>query len=206
MKYFLFDVETTGLYQKDEVIQFAGFLLDESGKLMEVVNEYCYPSVSINPSAYAVHKLDNELLWKLSDGLSFEHQFLHHKFLFDDDITFVGWNVSFDCRMVNQTLQKSGYGKFDFGSKENRFNHKNGRHVVDLMAPVAAILGCHSNRLKLSKAVEKLTICSIADINYRYEVIFNKYGKNNSMKFHNALYDSFLYWPLFLEYRDKLRM
>lgn len=210
MKYFLFDTETTGVYKKDEVIQFAGLLIDENYNLRYVINDYCYTNIPINPEAAKITKLDKSILWNLSEGMPFEKQFKKYDFLFNEpDITFVGWNISFDKRMINQTLTNNGYKPFDFGRKSNNFSNTTGRWYVDLMPGISAIYGANggrSNRLKLSTAASNMKHWTLEELNAKYNYIYNKYGKEYGMKFHNALYDSFLLWALFLENKDKLRM
>ena len=110
MKYFLYDVETTGLTRRDEVIQLSGFLLNKDLRKEQIINFYCYTQVETNPEAQKVHGLDKKLLWELSGGKTFEEQIFQYDFLFnEEDITFVGYNISFDNRMVNQTLKNNGY-------------------------------------------------------------------------------------------------
>ena len=117
MKYFLYDVETTGFTRRDEVIQFSGYLLDDNLRNEHIINFYAYTQIESNPDALKVHHLDKKLLWELSQGKTFEEQIFQYEFLFDaKDITFVGYNIPFDNRLVNQTLKNNGYEPFNFGS------------------------------------------------------------------------------------------
>lgn len=207
MYYFLFDTETTGLYKRDEVIQFSGLLLDNDGRLIKIINEYCYTNVHINKEAEKTHKLNKRVLWELSGGLPLEKQLRKYDFLFKEkNIMFIGWNVGFDVRMVNQTLTNNGYEKFDFGKKVNNFATHSGRCYLDLMPGVCAFNKQYGSRMKLAKVPSILKTCTEAELNAKYNVLYEQYGKGYTMKYHNALFDSFVLWPTFLEYKDKLRM
>ena len=61
MKYFLYDVETTGLTRRDEVIQLSGFLLNKDLRKEQIINFYCYTQVETNPEAQKVHGLGTTL-------------------------------------------------------------------------------------------------------------------------------------------------
>ena len=143
MKYFLYDVETTGFTRRDEVIQFSGYLLDDNLRNEHIINFYAYTQIESNPDALKVHHLDKKLLWELSQGKTFEEQIFQYEFLFDEkDITFVGYNIPFDNRLVNQTLKNNGYEPFNFGSKVTALTKSEGRHYFDLMSPMSSILLC----------------------------------------------------------------
>lgn len=86
MKYFLYDVETTGLTRRDEVIQLSGFLLNEDLRKEQIINFYCYTQVETNPEAQKVHGLDKKLLWELSGGKTFEEQIFQYDFLFNEEV------------------------------------------------------------------------------------------------------------------------
>lgn len=211
MKYFLYDTETTGLQNKDEVIQFAGYLLDEKFRKLDIVNFYSYTQVPIHKKAYEAHRIDKKLLWKLSGGRTFEEQIFKYDFIRDEnDITFIGYNVQFDNRLVNQTLKNNGYDPIDFGIKTNSLSKETGRYNLDLMRILATLLN-HNISMKLNVATRKIRSRSITEINKVFDVIFENFGIPSDLpqglkddieisKFHNALYDSFIYWCLLLDY------
>ena len=70
MKYFLYDVETTGFTRRDEVIQFSGYLLDDNLRNEHIINFYAYTQIESNPDALKVHHLDKKLLWGTAYGRS----------------------------------------------------------------------------------------------------------------------------------------
>lgn len=211
MKYFLYDVETTGLCAKDEVIQFAGYLLDEKFRKLDIINFYSYTQIPIHKKAYEAHLIDKKLLWDLSCGKTFEEQIFLYDFIRDEpDLTFIGYNIPFDNRLVNQTLKNNGYIPINFGNPTTSLSKEFGRYNFDLMRVLATLLNGGIN-MKLSVAARKMRLRSIAEINKVFDVVFENFGipsdipqeLKNSLevsKFHNALYDSFIYWCLILDY------
>ena len=215
MKYFLYDVETTGFTRRDEVIQFSGYLLDDNLRNEHIINFYAYTQIESNPDALKVHHLDKKLLWELSQGKTFEEQIFQYEFLFDaKDITFVGYNIPFDNRLVNQTLKNNGYEPFSFGSKVTALTKSEGRHYFDLMSPMSSMFN-HGIKMKLSDTIKQIKFKSLKEINEVYDVIFKNVGtpsgfsedlakQNEISKFHNSLYDSFIYWCLLLDYKTQI--
>lgn len=215
MKYFLYDVETTGFSRFDEVIQFSGYLLDDNLRKERIINFYAYTQVDSNPDALKVHHLDKKLLWELSEGKTFEEQIFQYDFLFNEkDITFVGYNIQFDNRLVNQTLKNNGYEPFNFGSKVTALTKTEGRHYFDLMQPMSSMFN-HGIKMKLSDTITQIKFKSIKELNEIYDIIFKNVGmpagfsadlakQNEISKFHNSLYDSFIYWCLLLEYKTQI--
>lgn len=215
MKYFLYDVETTGFTRRDEVIQFSGYLLDDNLKNEHIINFYAYTQIESHPDALKVHHLDKKLLWELSRGKTFEEQIFQHEFLFNEkDITFVGYNIPFDNRLVNQTLKNNGYEPFNFGSKVTALAKPEGRHYFDLMPPMSSMFN-HGIKMKLSDTIKQIKFKSLKEINEVYDVIFKNVGmpsgfsedlakQNEISKFHNSLYDSFIYWCLLLDYKTQI--
>ena len=215
MKYFLYDVETTGFTSRDEVIQFSGYLLDNNLRKEQIINFYSYTQVDSHPDALKVHHLDKKLLWELSQGKTFEEQIFQYKFLFEEpDITFVGYNIQFDNRLVNQTLKNNGYKPFNFGNRVNALAKTEGRYYFDLMTPMSSMFN-HGIKMKLSDTITYIKFKSLKEINEIYDVIFQNVGMPSGFsedlakqteisKFHNSLYDSFIYWCLLLDYRTQI--
>lgn len=215
MKYFIYDTETTGVMKKDEVIQFSGFLLNDKFQKEQIVNFYAYTQIEIDPEAQAVHQLNKKQLWSLSQEKTFEEQIFQYDFLFNEpDLIFIGYNISFDNRMVNQTLENNGYDPINFGQKIGSLIKSSGRFNFDLMKPLSAMFN-HGINMKLSNASTHLKKRSLNDVNKVFDIIFNSYGIPNHLRgvsgaapdisrFHNALYDSFLCWCLLLDYRTEI--
>lgn len=148
-------------------------------------------------------------------GKTFEEQIFQYEFLFDEkDITFVGYNIPFDNRLVNQTLKNNGYEPFNFGSKVTALTKSEGRHYFDLMSPMSSMFN-HGIKMKLSDTIKQIKFKSLKEINEVYDVIFKNVGmpsgfsedlakQNEISKFHNSLYDSFIYWCLLLDYKTQI--
>ena len=215
MKYFLYDVETTGFSKRDEVIQFSGYLLNDNLRKEQIINFYAYTQVESHPDALKVHHLDKKLLWELSQGKTFEEQIFQYEFLFKEpNITFVGYNIQFDNRLVNQTLKNNGYDSFNFGNKVTALTKLEGRYYFDLMPPMSSMFN-HGIKMKLSDTIAQIKFKSLKEINEVYDVIFKNVGmpsgfsqdlakQNEISKFHNSLYDSFIYWCLLLDYKTQI--
>ena len=72
MQYVIFDTETTGLGNNDEVIQFSCMYLNENFKLNGIDDFYCMPTAEISAGAMAVHHLTLNKVRKLSGQKFFE--------------------------------------------------------------------------------------------------------------------------------------
>lgn len=153
MKYLIFDTETTGLHSQDEVIQFSGLILDNNLKLKRGYNWYCDTPHEINKDAAAVHGITKKMLHDLSGGKVFEDRWFTMLNGIDmtEGITFVGWNVDFDKRLINQTLNNNGLDEFDFGRKVTTLRNSPDVYFFDLMKAVANLM-VGRDRLKLEQA------------------------------------------------------
>lgn len=209
MSYFVFDTETTGIGAgtvldkkgsvsvNDEVIQFAGLLLDESLRLKKVISFHCYTAVPIYPKAQAVNHLDHQKLMKYSGGRTFEDFFLNQSDLHSDDITWVGYNVKFDMRIINNTLKQNGLDVYDFGTciKTLRSRVK-GRCYFDLLESLAMRNG--GIRMKLVQAAKSLPYTE-QQLNAMYGKLLQLTNNKSDLTFHDALYDSLVTWLLLVQ-------
>lgn len=212
MNYFVFDTETSGfgknaisangmaIHLHDEVIQFAGLLLDEDFRLKKVINFHCYTAVPIQPKAQAVNHLSHEILMKYSGGKTFEDYFLNLSDLHMDDLTWIGYNVSFDTRMVNSTLKHNGLPEYDFGTGvESLRSAKVGRHYFDLLKVLAMKNG--GIRMKLTQAANHLPY-SGKQIEGMYKKILCLTKSKSTLTFHDALYDALVTWLLVVQNKE----
>lgn len=197
-KYVIFDVETTGMSKRDEVIQFSAIVVPDKVHTVccpeKMVNFYCETQVPISAGAFNVHQLSRQKLHVLSEGMVFEDNWLNFvDSLREHQVVWVDWSVgAFDERLINQTLTNNGlpdyfhFPRFRDLNKclEHRFS------CLDLMGIVGSRFGKSS--MKLVDAVNSLP--------YTRERINNAYLANatrlpnfdETMKFHNALYDSYV--------------
>lgn len=205
MKYAIFDVETTGLGNRDEVIQFACVIADEEFKAQTLYNEYFYTQHDISPGAAAVHRLSSELLFELSKGQTLEDFVLATPELFKDpDITWVEWSTSgFDRRMVNQTLVNNGVPPVDFGTKVTALRNEIGIHHYSLLHGVCNLRYGGKPR-KLAQAAKDLPWSE-----KQIESMYNRYiqpASDLGMRFHTADYDAFVSWLLMYNCGVRLRL
>lgn len=201
-KYVVFDVETTGLTSRDEVIQFAGFILDENLHATSVVNFYSDTQAQISANAFNVHHLSKAKIHQLSEGKFFEDNWLS---LIDElrqhQVVWVDWSRGcFDERLINQTLVNNGLPDyFHFPVETTREAClKNRISIFNLMSALCHKLGRSS--LKLEAAANTLPY-SKEQINRAYDIIFNIVPNCDSeTRYHNALYDAFVTYIIFKYY------
>ena len=212
MNYFIFDTETTGigagavLDKKksfsvgDEVIQFAGLLLDESLRLKKVISFHCYTAVPIHPEAQAVNHLDHQKLMKYSGGRTFEDFFLNQPDLHSKDLTWIGYNVKFDIRVVNNTLKQNGLAEYDFGTCVKTLRSEvEGRHYFDLLELFA--MKNSGIKIKLVQAARSLSYTE-QQINTMYGKLLQLTNSKSDLTFHDALYDSLVTWLLLVQNKE----
>lgn len=211
MNYFIFDTETTGigagavLDKKsfsvgDEVIQFAGLLLDESLRLKKVISFHCYTAVPIHPEAQAVNHLDHQKLMKYSGGRTFEDFFLNQPDLHSKDLTWIGYNVKFDIRVVNNTLKQNGLAEYDFGTCVKTLRSGvEGRHYFDLLELFA--MKNSGIKIKLVQAARSLSYTE-QQINTMYGKLLQLTNSKSDLTFHDALYDSLVTWLLLVQNKE----
>lgn len=200
MNYLVFDTETTGLSNSDEVIQFSGLLLNEQLKLKKLVNFYCYTAIPINPKASSVNRLTPKKLLKYSGGRTFEDYFLNCQDFHQPDLTWIGYNVKFDIGKVNGTLTNNGLPAYDFGSGVVRLGSATeGRHYFDLMNSLA--MKNKGIKQKLSVVAESLHY-SQQQLDSMYSKFLQLAGHESNLKYHDSLYDSLITWLLLTENKD----
>lgn len=203
MLYFVFDTETTGLPDmKDrtkknpyEVIQLSGFLLTEDFKVKQIVNLYCNVSSPISEGAYKVHGIDNKKLAKLSKGLTIEDHLANPKYSWlanPKDIAFIAYNIDFDKRMINDSLENNGYKGINFGREVNILPKVGSTGVYNMCLCKASksAFGYRRYRKLVDVVSEKLPYTE-EKINRGLNKlcdIFNVSREQNS--FHDALFDS----------------
>lgn len=203
MKYLIFDTETTGLHSQDEVIQFSGLILDNNLKLKRGYNWYCDTQHEINKDAAAVHGITKKMLHDLSGGKVFEdHWFtMLNGIDMTEGITFIGWNVDFDKRLINQTLNNNGLDEFDFGRKVTTLRNSPDVYSFDLMKAVANLM-VGRDRLKLEQALKMISMDETT-LKKRYSRLASKFTNVVEKDFHNALYDTYVTYEIFSEFAMK---
>jgi DNA polymerase III epsilon subunit-like protein len=219
MYYLLFDTETTGMGSKDEVIQFTGLLLRDLDpeeleehrrlnkksapiKMLKLYNFYCDTTRKIDSGAYKVHGIDKALLKELSEGHTFEDNFLSMiNFLKGKDVCWIAYNVAFDKRLINQTLSNNNLPKFNFGKNLALLSDVKGTSNFCLMRGVTGLskkgernLGTVANDIYDDNTIRKL-----------FEVFSKKAGIEQDIDYHNAIFDVFVSYLIFSYYFYRLR-
>lgn len=191
MQYIVFDTETTGLSAADEVVQFAGLLLNEKLDLAKIINFYCQTQVPVNPEVTKITCLDGELLHKLSKGKFFEDYYYSIPVFKCTSLTWIGYNVGFDCRMINNTLVNNGLPVHNFGSKTISLGKGEGIYNLDVMQLVAA--ENNGIRKKLIEAAKELPH-SQDELEQMFQKLLKLTESPPEVRFHNALYDAMVTW------------
>lgn len=196
MNTFVFDTESTGLTSNDEVIQFSGLLLDDNLNLIRVVNFYCDTQVKIHPEASKVNGLTSDLVHKLSGGKFFEDYYCNEPIFKLKDMCWVGYNIDFDTRMVNNTLRNNGLPVHNFGKRTTSLDKKEGIYCYDVMQVFAAKR--HSHKVKLSVAAQELKFTQDS-LDKMYQKLLHLAGEYVDLTFHNAIYDAMITWLLLIQ-------
>lgn len=195
-------METTGLLKTDEVIQFGAFIADSSFKLRQYVNFYCYTQVPISSGAAKANGMNKHKLMELSGGKTFEDNFLKLSFVQDGgkDTVWVSYSSgSFDTRLINQTLVQNGLPKMKFGNRLVDLRH-NTSFPCEYNAMAALKSQVFKGRsMKLSEACAS---CGLTEM--KLDTAFNKLLKNETARYHDALYDSFALWSILNQNKEIL--
>lgn len=207
MEYFIFDTETTGTGNKDEVIQFAGIRLNKELKIMGMVNWYCAVPKAIPPDATAVHGITDEMLARLSDG-NFLEDYLNrpeNSWLTNaTDLTFIAYNSRFDKRMVTNSLVNNGYKRLNFGRtcRVVPNGESKGVYNVCLMEASTSVFNYQYGNKKLSEVVASQTKYTEKELEIMLNDLCTKFKIRRPMQnYHDALYDSLALTVLFYSNR-----
>ena len=120
MKIVILDTETTGIGNRDEVIQFSSICIDENFTVLGASNSYCKVTIPVPPEATAIHGITNEILDELSDNKFLEDHIESLDYMVNPkDTIFIGYNIAFDIDKINYSLTNAGYAPIDFGINVN---------------------------------------------------------------------------------------
>ena len=208
MYYVLFDVETTGLTSKDEIIQFSAFIFDKPDfkTLKNLVDFYCFTTIPIKKDAERIHGISPANLVKWSNKKFFEEQFLPLVRHLGPDVTWVNYsNTLFDIRMINQTLQNANLEPMNFGTRVYNFEATEGIHHLDLMTLMSNKLNGNSRAISLRNALAKTKGFNQQTFDIMYQNMNKKLAescpenKELQKKYHCARYDAFAMWYLLMK-------
>lgn len=212
-KFIVFDTETTSLNSMKngkaggEVIQFAAVIVDEVFNIVRVINRYCSTTQFIVPEAEKVHGLSDKKVSLLSDDTFFEQVVEEENLRKLDNVTWIGYNVGFDIKMVRQTLIQNGNEPINFGSPVSLLSFdRKGLYYFDAMYPLSGISG-FAHKRKLSALIEDYIgldlfrkICLSA--RQKYSIVDPLIGHEDY--FHNAFFDSFGLLILIQKFKNSL--
>lgn len=201
MKYFIFDTETTGLGSFDEVVQFSGFLTDEDLNPQKFINFYCFTQVPVSAGASKVNGLNTTVLRQLSNGLTFEDQWLKLDFINEPDLIWVSYNKGgFDTRMINNTLVHNGLPAHNFGTEITVLNqYSSGVYTYNAFAAIKrrAFSGVNNKLETVAK--------SLPYSKQKLDDVFDKITSGKCARYHDALYDAFILMMVLRHYKNVLR-
>jgi len=115
-KYVVIDTETSGLGKIDTVLQLAYEQFDGAGNCLNSFCKFFRPAhdYEIHPEAAKVNNLTKAYIDLHGEHSSRYYDELRYlRALADDGSIFVGHNISFDLRIINQDLMRYGVGKFE---------------------------------------------------------------------------------------------
>lgn len=203
MNFLVFDTETTGLGAHDEVIQFAGFLLNENLAPIKLYNFYCDTQQEISEGAYKVHQISKAKLKELSGGYTFEDNFYKLlDYIRELDVCWVAYNCPFDRRLINQTLKNNGLPQYNFGKELNLLSNVSNVSNFCLLKAMRALLPGYKHNLS---TVVKTLPWNEDDIKKAVTVLMSKLGINGNVGYHDAIYDAYCTTLLLKQYHTKLR-
>lgn len=190
----VFDTETTGVGIKDEVIQFCGILLeqrDDRLTIAKVVNFYCDTNKHIPQDAINVHGIDNKLLYELSEGKYFEECISSFSEFINPTIPtlYMSYGISFDKRLINQTLEQNGYSPIDFGNTLSSMPVDMKVNSNICLLQLCSQIYNNSYKIKLASLLNKEPLKKTLDLLYNKLKAACKIKTANDT-YHDAFYDT----------------
>jgi DNA polymerase III epsilon subunit-like protein len=206
LKIVFYDTETTGLSDKDEVIQLSGLVTDMDLKIQSVFNTYCFTNVNISEEARRLHGIDRKTLLQLSKGRYLEEVLESIGVFKYPDAIYVAFNDSFDRGKINGSLMNNGAPPINFGSTISTFDRKLQKGRYNLCA-LKLFSNCLNNgtRWKLEMFLRKKAGVPFEDLERYYSVFRNKVNiTSHKGNMHDALFDSFGIWWITSKYKGIL--
>lgn len=219
MRIVVLDTETTGVGENDRVIQIASICVDENFTTYGASNTFCNVATVIPSGAIAVHQIDNRKLELLSGNKFIEDQIYDIRYLANaKDTIFIGYNISFDIKMINNSLVSEGYEPIDFGVNINVIprDTKGRNYNLCLMRTLKDYVGYKGKWKKLTKMREDYIQESDAEILEIKNAIIDTFKLSKGLQenciqfedepkvpetFHDALYDTLVTLLLFKKFQ-----
>lgn len=227
MNYVIFDTETTSIPRfrgipesscldvfnerfikgkpmifRGEPVQVGGLICDEELNIIDLISFYCMPSEPISAEAFKVNGISNELIYSLAKGKTLE-DYLNGEYkdlFYNSNNVYIGHNVTFDMRCVNNTLMDYCNKPINFGDKANKLYglNKDKSYYYDTMSSSKSLLHLRKNP-KLTELISMLR--PDLDLDRIAKFLLDKYHKSGSIRFHDALYDAISTWVVAYELR-----
>lgn len=205
IKIVVFDTETTGLKDTDQVIQFSAIVLNYEFKVIAMDSFYCNVKIPISQGAIDIHGINNKDLEKLSKGKYIEDympflNYMNQK----DNVIFVGYNVDFDIKKINNSLTNEGYEPINFGRKLQALPTRpmSGNGYLDIMRPLCNNLGYKGNR-KLNMIFNNHGPCDEERVRLIISKLAEKYNVElkDKSSYHDSLFDTMITTSLLIKYK-----
>lgn len=206
MKYIILDTETTDL--NGDVIQLSFIVLNDDLRIESFESFYCDTNNIVSDEAFNVHGLSNEFVHEQSNGRYLEDYLFNnpkYKQLFfeEEQVVFVGYNIDFDLKAINNTLMsKTGLTLPAISQTTYPLNvNGKGYYKYDLMTFYKKLSG-KKYGFKLIDMVD--SYLGAYDLDQIFGNIVKRFDLNVGKNYHDAAYDTFCTVMLFYECLKRL--
>lgn len=103
------DVEATGFENSDDITQLSIIEVDNNLQIVDYYNGYFNTDIQISPKVESITGVNNIKLKTLSNGMYLEDSIADFMHMFQKDLPIIGHNISFDKRMIEQNLMRTGF-------------------------------------------------------------------------------------------------
>lgn len=183
-KFVVVDVETTGFYNSDDVIQIGVLEFDNKFNILNLEQAYFNTDKKISSNITNITGLNNPILKAKSSGLYFEDSIgKFEKYLLSGEYVIVGHNIKFDIRMLNANLERSGFSQIK------------AKNTICTMSKYKQRMGLKqkNGRIKDPKLGElyNYAIRESGSTKGKLDGIYTRYSGNDALA-HDALYDVYM--------------
>lgn len=204
MKYIILDTETSDL--NGEVIQMAFMVVNEDLDIEMFESFYCNTEQIISDGAFNVHHISNKMLKELSGGKWFEDYLLkdYKKVFFDKGRVFTGFNIPYDLKRINYTLEYTGLSLPAVRTATDlRRLDDNLVYSFDLMKTCRRKFN-QIKGINLKECTDRL-VSGTLDVDEVYKYYCKKYGiRTSGNGYHDASYDVVCTYLLLVALSDEV--
>lgn len=190
------------IYFKGEVIQMTALVCSEEDLTIErFISFYCMPSEPISEGAFNVHKISNSAIVDLSGGKPLEEYLTvdYKDVFYNKSNIYVGHNISFDSRVINNNLKDFWVEPIDFGNPVKSLVNKSKSCTYCTMQNAKRLMRLNKNP-KLTELVDRLGYnefipeLNCTKIQFIVDGVCRNFNINNTGAFHNSDYDTICTW------------